>query len=216
MHLVRGDAAGVEPARELALLVQGHRDSFQRQVARRGQRGRAGADAGDLLSVRRRLAQEARAASVRERGLDRVALEPADLDRRVPMPVVVDTGAHAQHLHRAHARARVAEQIGGEDRPGRAAHVVGRDLADEGRDVDTGRAGLDAGRVVAVETARSLADRLAPGIGGLAVGQLRFEAVGGEPARSGSIHGGQAATPRSRRSSRRASRAPRRPRRRSP
>src|SRR3546814_10142930 len=41
----------------------------------------------------------------------------------------------------------------------RAADVVGRDLADEARDIDAGRAGLDAGRVVAEVAAAGLDQR---------------------------------------------------------
>src|SRR3546814_17562833 len=41
----------------------------------------------------------------------------------------------------------------------RAADVVGRDLADEARDIDAGRAGLDAGRVVAGVAAAGLDQR---------------------------------------------------------
>src|SRR3546814_20191370 len=40
-----------------------------------------------------------------------------------------------------------------------AADVVGRDLADEARDIDAGRAGLDAGRVVAEVAAAGLDQR---------------------------------------------------------
>ena len=81
-------------------------------------------------------------------------------DRDRPLLLVVQhAGALAEHLDRAHARAGVAEHVRFQDRPRGAAQVAGRDLADERRDVDLGRARPDAGRVVAVEAARGLVGR---------------------------------------------------------
>ena len=77
-----------------------------------------------------------------------VALEPPDL-HRLALGRLPHAGALAEFLGRADARAHAAEDVLLEDRlPGRLG-LPGRDLADEERDVDLGRAGLDAGRIVA-------------------------------------------------------------------
>src|SRR5207253_1789016 len=75
--------------------------------------------------------------------------------------------------------ARVAEQVRFEDALRRAAHVFGRDLADESRNVDAGRTGGDAGSVVAVEAAIGLGDRLPRRVRRLGVGKPELEPVRG-------------------------------------
>ena len=81
-----------------------------------------------------------------------VALQTADLDR-LALGGLADAGLLAQRLGRADAGAHAADDVGVEDRLGRADGVAGDDLADEQRDVDRGRAGLHAGRVVAEQAA---------------------------------------------------------------
>src|SRR3546814_12210966 len=66
-------------------------------------------------------------------------------------------GLLAQHLGRTDARAGAAEDVLLQDVLRRAADVVGRDLADEARDIDAGRAGPDSGCVVADVVAAGLA-----------------------------------------------------------
>src|SRR5437868_3376850 len=83
-------------------------------------------------------------------GVDRVALQAADL-ARLALLRDADADLLAQHFGRARARAGAAERIRVEDGARRAAQVALGDAADEARHVDAGRAGLRAGRVVAVE-----------------------------------------------------------------
>src|SRR3546814_3509032 len=75
-----------------------------------------------------------------------IALQQADL-HRLALLRRAHAGLLAQHLGRTDARAGAAEDVLLQDVLRRAADVVGRDLADEARDIDAGRAGLDAGRV---------------------------------------------------------------------
>ena len=96
-----------------------------------------------------------------------IALQRADLDRLV-LRAVAHAGLLAQRLGRADPRAHAAQDVLLEDGHRRALEVAGGDLADEARDVDAGRAGLDAGRVVAEVAAarfdqRALARRAADG-----------------------------------------------------
>src|SRR5690606_27066927 len=129
----------------------------QRQLVRAGERRRPAAYARHLAPVRRRGAEQLDAAVVDVLG--REALQAADLDRRQVL-VVVDAGALAQHGGRADARARQPEDVALEDRARRAAVALRGDAADERGDVDPGRARGDARRVVAVEAAVGLEQRL--------------------------------------------------------
>jgi hypothetical protein len=139
------------------LLEQHRAVSVERQVTGRRERRRPGADEGDALAGGRLSIAREQIGIARERGLRRIALQAADLNRRAP-PVVVDAITDAEDLDGADARARVAEEVLGEDRPRCPLDVVGRDLVDERRDVDPGRARLDARRVGAVDAPRRLRD----------------------------------------------------------
>jgi hypothetical protein len=178
VDLVRGDARGVEPAGELALLEDHRAVPLQREVGRAGEGGRARAEEGDLarggdhplgaqglrttpgLGVERRLGGE--------------ALQPADLDRGL-VPRVVDTRAHAQDLHRADPRAGVSEDVLREDRPRGAEGVAGGDLSDEARDVDLRGARHDARRVGAEQAPLGLRVRLSGRVLRLGLGQAGLQ-----------------------------------------
>jgi hypothetical protein len=86
--------------------------------------------------------------ALRHQRVGGVALQPADLDR-LALGRLAHAGLLAQRLGRADAGAHAAEDVLVEDRLGRRLGRAGRDLADEERDVDRGRAGGDAGRIVA-------------------------------------------------------------------
>src|SRR6267378_3085868 len=73
--------------------------------------------------------------------------------------IIQDARTFAQHFHRACARARVAERIRIENDPRGAAQVAGRDLLDEGGDVDVRGAGDRARRIVTVEALVRLEQR---------------------------------------------------------
>src|SRR3546814_14669184 len=80
--------------------------------------------------------------------IGRVSLQKSDRDRLAVLGVA-HAGALAEDFGRADPRAGAAENILFVDAQGRAGGIAGGDLADEAGDVDAGRAGLDAGRVVA-------------------------------------------------------------------
>ncbi len=73
-----------------------------------------------------------------------------------------DAGLLAQDLGRADAGAGAAHDVVFQDRDRRPLDVVGRDFPDEARDVDSRRACLHAGGVVAEIAARRLDQRLFP------------------------------------------------------
>jgi hypothetical protein len=91
--------------------------------------------------------------------IGREALELADLDWG-HVHLVVDAVADAQDLDRTHARAAHSEDVRVEDGAGRSFDVVGRDLPDELRNVDVGRARLHARRVGAKQAAIGFGDGL--------------------------------------------------------
>jgi hypothetical protein len=146
-------AAGFGFGLEHRDLVAKHRGAVRARKARR-----PGADDGDAAAGGR-VAREQRRAVRGEIVIGRMALQEADLDRLVFVRVA-HAGLLAQHLGRAHTCAHAAEDVGLEDRLGRAAQVVLADAADERRDVDAGRAGVDARCVVAVVAALGLDQRL--------------------------------------------------------
>ena len=136
-----------------------------RQAVRAGQAGRAGADHGDGLAGGGRALE---GMAVEMRVVERVALQQADLDRLAFGVVVAHAGVLAQDLGRAHARAAPPKMFCLQDADRRAFEVAVVDVADEAGDVDAGRAGARAGRVVAVQAARAFD-------GGLARGERRRE-----------------------------------------
>ncbi len=77
-----------------------------------------------------------------------MTLQLPDLDR-LALGLHAHAGLFAERLGRADAGAHAAQDVLVEDRLRRRLGHPGRDLADEQRDVDLGRAGRDAGRVVA-------------------------------------------------------------------
>ena len=149
-----------------------------RQLRRATHPGRSAADDGDTFArfFRGRF-QDRDAVFVNMIG--RVTLEPADFDR-VAVAIEHDAGAFAEHLGRANPRAARAKDVGGENGAGRAGHIPGHDLFDEGRDIDAGRAGGDAGRVEAEKAAGRFHDRLLLGVARGDVAQVGGELVGGE------------------------------------
>jgi len=89
----------------------------------------------------------------------RIALQPADLDG-LALGGGAHTGFLAQGLGRAHAGAHAAQDILRKDGLSSPLGIAGHDLADEQRNVDGGRAGLHAGRLVAEIAAVALDQRL--------------------------------------------------------
>ena len=95
-----------------------------------------------------------------EQVIDGMALQTPDL-HRFSLARVEHAGPFAQDLGRAGAGTGAAHDIRLEDRLRRAGEVFGANLVDEGGNVDAGRAGGDARRLVAIEAAIRLDDRLA-------------------------------------------------------
>src|SRR5262249_47382624 len=87
-----------------------------------------------------------------------VALQGADVDR-LALLGRTHAGLLAQDLGRADARAGAAHDVLLQDGDRRAPDIVGRDLADEARDVDAGGARLQAGCVVAEVAAAGVDQR---------------------------------------------------------
>ena len=119
-----------------------------------------------------------------EQRIGGVALQAADLDR-LALGDLADADLLAQGLGRADPGAHAAHDVGIEDGLGGAERVAGGDLADEQRDVDRGRAGLDAGRVVAEQAALGGDARLARAQARVEVGEvaLRRRRPAGGPRR---------------------------------
>ena len=119
--------------------------------------GRAGADHGDLLAGRCGALVELLVLAHRDIG--GVALQPADL-HRLAFGDLAHADLFAQRLGRADAGAHAAQDVLVENGLGRAERIAGRDLADEQRDVDRGRARIHARRVVAEIAAVGFDQRL--------------------------------------------------------
>ena len=155
--LVGGDAVFVEAAGLLPGLEDRHVVAVAREPMRGGEPGRSGADHGDLPA--RRLGALVELLARRHRRVGGVALQAADL-HRLALRRLAHAGLLAQRLGRADAGAHAAQDILVEDGLGRADRIAGRDLADEQRNVDRGRARVHAGRVVAEIAAVALDQRL--------------------------------------------------------
>ncbi len=96
-QLVFGHAVGVQPARQRAPLEDGDSETALAQLRRAGQRGRSGADAGDLLPpLVVRISRQRAARSVED--VHGKALQEGDLDR-LAIVAMHHAGALAQHLH---------------------------------------------------------------------------------------------------------------------
>ena len=102
----------------------------------------------------------------------------------LPSCVVRTQACFAQHLGRADARAHAAQRVGFEDGARRAAQVAVGDAADEGRHVDAGRAGGDAGRVEAVQAALGFEQRLRASQARAGVGKAQRVVAGAQAARA--------------------------------
>src|SRR5690606_35539676 len=98
-----------------------------------------------------------------------VALQPADGDR--PVLVTEHAGADTEFVHRADTAAGMTYEVRLEDGDAGTQDVIGSDLADEGGDVDVGRAGLDARSVEAVKTTVGLDVSLVRRVGGIGLGE---------------------------------------------
>ena len=105
----------------------------------------------------------------------------ADLDR-LALGLHAHAGALAEVLGRADPGTHAAQDVGVKDRHRRRIGRARRDLADEQRDVDAGRAGGDAGRIVAEITAVGRDARLVPGQGRCDIGKVHREFMGGKAA----------------------------------
>ncbi len=118
-----------------------------------GEAGGAGADHRDALAARTG-AREGLDVALQQR-VGGVALQCADL-HGLGFLGRAHAGILAEDFDGTDARARPAHDVFLQDGDGRALDVVGRDLADEAGDVDAGRAGLQARRVVAEIAAAGL------------------------------------------------------------
>ena len=112
----------------------------------------AGADDGDFLA--RRSGASERLDFFFEEIIGREALELAD-GHGLVFARVADAGFLAKGFDRANAGAGSAHDVGVQNLGGGAFEIAGGDPADELRNVDLRRAGLDAGRVVAEVAARA-------------------------------------------------------------
>ena len=149
--LVGRESVFVQAAGLRSRLEDHHVVPEQRGAMRARQTGGPGADHRDALAGPR-LPPKDRRARRPEIRVGRMTLQQADLDRLV-LVRVAHARVFAQHFGRTDARAHAAEHVRFEDGLRRAAQVVVGDAADERRHVDAGRAGGDAGRVVAVVAA---------------------------------------------------------------
>ena len=151
--LVGGDAERIEAAGQVAGLEDDDVVPEPAQLVGAAQPGRSRADHGHPLA-RGRAGLEEPDAPVR-RGVAGEPLEPADLHRRLRS--ASDRRRPPRRGPRSGRRgAAPAEDVGLEDRPGRADLVAVEDLADEPRDVDVRRAGPGARGVEAEQAARGL------------------------------------------------------------
>ncbi len=133
--LVGRDTVGDEAARQRPLLINRHFVAEAGELLRAGEPRRSRTDHTDAHAVvGRRLGATPRSESA-EGGVGGVALEAADLDRPTPL-----LRHHARPLAklqgRAHARARSAEGVRGEDGLGGFQRSPVTDFADEAWDVD--------------------------------------------------------------------------------
>ena len=117
-----------------------------RQPVRAGKPRRPRTHHGDALAGRRGTLERMHAR--RHQTVGGVALQRADL-HRLALGRLAHAGLLAERLDRADPRAHAAEDVLLEDRPRRRLGLARLNLPDEQRDVDFGRAGGDAGRVIA-------------------------------------------------------------------
>ena len=157
MHgLVGGDAVFVKAADFLPRLEHHNIVTKTRQAVRCGKAGGAAAHDGNFLPAQGCPHERLQAASHQRVG--RITLQRADL-HRLRLGMLAHAGILAQDLDRADAGAHAAHDIGFEDRLGGADGIAGGDGADKARNVDGGRAGIDAGRIEAIEAAAAFNQR---------------------------------------------------------
>ncbi|EGG77194.1 hypothetical protein SXCC_02407 [Gluconacetobacter sp. SXCC-1] len=123
------------------------------QTVRAGKAGRPRTHDGNALAGGRRAREGL--ATMLHLPVGGMALEHADTDGLAFLTRIVHAFLLTQDLGGADTGAGTAQDVGFKDDPGRTRHVVRRYGADETRDVDARGAGLDAWRIVAVETAIS-------------------------------------------------------------
>ena len=115
-------------------------------------------------------------------GVGGIALEPADLDR-FALGHFAHADLFAQLLGRADAATHATQNVLAPDRDRRRFGRAGRDLADEQRNVDRGRAGGHAGRVMTEIAAVGGHLRLVPVECRLLVGKMVAISGGGQTSR---------------------------------
>jgi hypothetical protein len=178
LHLVVGDAVGVEAAGLGLFFKNCDAVAEPREFGGAAESGGAGADDGDFFpGVLGGCGEHAEAALLDVVGGE--ALETADLDGLL-VAVVEHAGAFAEHRGRAHAGAGGAEDVGGQDGFRGAGRVAEGDFFDERRDVDAGRARHDARRVEAIEAAAGLDERLLRAQRRVDVGHVGGDGGGGK------------------------------------
>ena len=114
-----------------------------------------------------------------------IALQAADFDR-FAFGGFAHAGLFAQILGRADAGAHAAEDVLIKDCFRRSIWCAGADLADEQRDVDAGRAGRHAGRVIAEIAAVRRDAGFVPVKGGVQVGKVLGKCFSGQAGRCNS------------------------------
>ncbi len=178
-RLVGGDSVFVEAAGFGAGVKDCHIMAVHRQTVRAGEACGAGADDRDTLAGPGRAGE---GVALRHRGIGGKALQAADLDR-LALGRLAHAGLFAQGFGRADAGAHAAEDVLLPDRLRGSLCRAGGDLADEEGDVDGGRAGRHAGRVIAEIAAVGGHPRLVPVERGLVVGEVRLIGGGGQTPR---------------------------------
>jgi hypothetical protein len=113
----------------------------------------------------------------REQAVGGEALQEADLDR-LALGRLAHAGLFAQGLGRADPGAHAAHDVGVQDGPRRPERIAGGDLAHEEGDVDRGRTGGDAGRLVAEQAALGRHPRLEPVERVVQIGEILRQLLG--------------------------------------
>jgi hypothetical protein len=144
-RLVGSNAVFVEPARlRITIEYDGAMPEHGQSMCA-GQPGGAGADDRDLLSgVGAALEKLHVVLEYRVRG---ISLQQPDIDRLL-LVQVADTGFFAQHFRGTDAGAHATHDVLAQDRMCGTLYVVAADFLNESGNVDAGRAGFRAGRVV--------------------------------------------------------------------
>jgi hypothetical protein len=178
-HLIGRDAIFVEAAR-LRLGLE-HHDLMPEhgKPVGAGETRRPGAHNRHALARQRRTVEGLGRGRHEEVG--RMALQGAD-GHGLALLRLPYANLLAEDLGRTDARAAAAEDIALQDRDSRAAQIAGADFADESGNVDAGRAGFDAGRIVAIIATISLDPRLVRRQRRRHLAQPRRDLGGGQPA----------------------------------